>query len=286
MKRVATSVPSQTISKRGREAMDVDSPGSGMMTNKGQDFKISAEVVDSGGLVLMWRVEINLEIMSYSRNHIDSRIKGEADDRVWRFIGVYEEPETGKRKHTWELLRWLGSQNDLPWFCIGNFNEILSVDEKWGGSQFTWSRGIRENAIFERLDRGFGTESWSELFPASVEKHIVSTYSDHCPLLFEFMKEGIKSVKRKRHFRFENWWIPYDSCKQIIEQGWGSNEAHNVADIVEKLKHCGEALDVWNNTHVEIYNNVLKKMSRSFKSTGRKLLATIMRRHLRNVILN
>ena len=39
-------------------------------------------------------------------------------------------PEKLKCIETWNLMRLLHQQVTLPWICIGNFNETLSMNEK------------------------------------------------------------------------------------------------------------------------------------------------------------
>lgn len=85
------------------------------------------------GFALLWSREIDLEIMSYTKNHIDVVIKETNSDFKWRFNGFYGHPETHKRCESWNLLAFLNSQYHLPWLCLGDFNEILSMDEKFGG---------------------------------------------------------------------------------------------------------------------------------------------------------
>lgn len=78
---------------------------------------------------------------------------------------------------------------------IGDFNVILSPNEKYGGlslgkrcshfgdfmedmdlhdlgfkgSPFTWHRGN----LFERLDRALGNEAWVKTFPDSLVSHLL-----------------------------------------------------------------------------------------------------------------
>lgn len=69
----------------------------------------------SGGLAMLWENSIDLTIKSYSSHHIDAWIK--SDGVVWRWIGFYGHWDSAKRHESWDLLRCLGRQNNLPWVC-------------------------------------------------------------------------------------------------------------------------------------------------------------------------
>ena len=86
-----------------------------------------------GGLALLWSNDINLEIKSYSDHQIGAVITESGNGFLWRFIGFYEHPETHLREDSWKLFSFLNRQFNLPWFCCGDFNEILSMNEKAGG---------------------------------------------------------------------------------------------------------------------------------------------------------
>lgn len=43
-------------------------------------------------------------------------------------------PDSSKREECWMLLKSLGHGNSLPWLTIGDFNEIVGMSEKEGGS--------------------------------------------------------------------------------------------------------------------------------------------------------
>jgi hypothetical protein len=55
----------------------------------------------------------------------------------WRVTGIYGEPQSELKYKTWEKLVWLKDQDDeqLPWLCLGDFNEILFHHEKEGESR-------------------------------------------------------------------------------------------------------------------------------------------------------
>ena len=89
----------------------------------------------SGGLALLWSSDMNLEIENYSNFHIDAIITEPENGFSWRYTGFYGYPETHLREESWKLISFLNSQYCLSWFCCGDFNEILSMNEKAGGAQ-------------------------------------------------------------------------------------------------------------------------------------------------------
>ncbi|KAL0408323.1 UNVERIFIED_CONTAM: hypothetical protein Sradi_1766700 [Sesamum radiatum] len=68
----------------------------------------------SGGLLLLWRKDVEVWLQSFSVNHIDATIKYVDCHEIWRFTGFYGNPETSKREETWELLRRLAQGSIRP----------------------------------------------------------------------------------------------------------------------------------------------------------------------------
>lgn len=101
---------------------------------------------NSGGLMLLWKAEIDVHIMSYSVGHIDAIIK--EHDRNWRFTGVYGHPVTERRSESWTLIKRLHSISNLPWIFGGDF-KITSESEKEGGAD---RRHSEMNNFKEMLD--------------------------------------------------------------------------------------------------------------------------------------
>ena len=99
--------------------------------NFGNMYVVS-EVNQGGGLVLLWRVDVQLRVVSSSLNHVDAIIN-EGRDNTWRFTGFYGAPKTSNSHISWNLLQSLNAQFNFPWLCAGDFNEILKSHEKMGG---------------------------------------------------------------------------------------------------------------------------------------------------------
>jgi hypothetical protein len=80
--------------------------------------------------VAVW--PFSLEKVWKGRYHIDVDVVGESGNK-WRFTGIYGESKAGLKDKTWRLICTLSSQLDLPWLCMGDFNEVLFSHEKEGG---------------------------------------------------------------------------------------------------------------------------------------------------------
>ena len=87
-----------------------------------------------GGLALLWTSEILVQFQSCDKLHIDVLILDHSTrEAKWRFMGFYGEARREQRHRSWECLRYLKDQSDLPWLCVGDFNECLEAQEQIGG---------------------------------------------------------------------------------------------------------------------------------------------------------
>lgn len=85
----------------------------------------------SGGLAIYWNDDLLLELIHYSQYHIDMIVKKNGEE-PWRLTNIYGEATVSERQKTWDLLRFLRSESELPWVCIGDYNEVLSPEEHFG----------------------------------------------------------------------------------------------------------------------------------------------------------
>jgi hypothetical protein len=83
---------------------------------------------------MYWKTYVNLELIHYSQYHIDM-IVTEGSSEKWRLTSIYGEAQTNERQKMWDLLKFLRSESDLPWVCIGDYNEVLHVEEHDGVGQ-------------------------------------------------------------------------------------------------------------------------------------------------------
>lgn len=88
-------------------------------------------VARSSRLALLWKATSTVNLLQFATNFIDAKVEV-PDLGKWRLIGFYGYPVSSRRKKSWDLLRLLATSSSLPWLCIGDFNDLLAVNEKRG----------------------------------------------------------------------------------------------------------------------------------------------------------
>ena len=231
-----------------------------------------------GGLALFWKIDSNVDVQSFSDRHIDAIIDHGVDD-TWRFTGFYGDLDTASRENSWSLLRTLHNRFNLPWLCIGDFNEILLADKKqgWLDRLERQMQGFREALDYCRLrDLGFNRYpftwcnkrpywkpfTWILRFLSSQIHHLEAFHSDHKPILLSTYSKFKCFYKKGRPFRFESMWIKYNSCEGIIKDSWGTGPTSPLVwDFSSKISTCQENLKLWNrSTFGHVCNTLAKKL--------------------------
>lgn len=87
-----------------------------------------------GGLILFWKENIQLKILSYSENHIGGTVMDEVDNHDWYFNSIYGHSEELIKRNTWKLIQDLVSRGGDRVLCCGDLNDIIFEQEKVGGN--------------------------------------------------------------------------------------------------------------------------------------------------------
>ncbi|KAH1089443.1 hypothetical protein J1N35_016700 [Gossypium stocksii] len=78
-------------------------------------------------------------------NSIDLLVDG-LNDAKWKLTGFNGFLEASRKRASWDLFRSLAQLNTLPRVCICDFNNLLSITDKWGGTEYPprWYEEFRE----------------------------------------------------------------------------------------------------------------------------------------------
>ncbi|KAK2647852.1 hypothetical protein Ddye_015341 [Dipteronia dyeriana] len=212
-------------------------------------------------------------VLSSSAGHIDIRFSME-DGFGWRFTGFYGESNPSKIAASWSLLRRLRDVDTLPWVCVGDFNELLSMSDKVGGSdksfssmnqfrqavddcnlidlgysgpRLTWNnkRDGKWN-IQERLDRYLPTNQWRDKFWNASVFHLGFNSSDHRPILLNCTPVFPFSFGKDRSFKFEPFCLKEADYHSTVVEAWNKYKGSNhLANLASKLRGCASSLRGW-----------------------------------------
>lgn len=144
----------------------------------------------AGGLLLLWKNSINLQLILSTDFIINCLISTNHDgtDIPWQCTFVYGPTLPSLKGLFWDDLNRIGEAFESPWFLVGDFNSVLDQRDKIGGNPvasssrdgfrnmvdanglidlgfvgytFTWNNRRASKAnIQERLDRGFANGDW------------------------------------------------------------------------------------------------------------------------------
>ncbi|KAH7846917.1 hypothetical protein Vadar_019661 [Vaccinium darrowii] len=205
-----------------------------------------------------------------------------------RVTGIYASTDYYERKDLWQRLSVKLIADSEPWSMVGDFNCILSNEEKDGGQDketwelndfrnfidnndlidigfvgfpFTWNNKRHGWAnIRQRLDRAIVNPQWRMKFPNGTLLHLPPGGSDHCPVLVRF--EGPHSYKISR-FIFYPRWAAKEACGRIVSECWSRNiRGSRWFRIQQKIKMCRQKLRHWrasNNLNSRSKMNDLKE---------------------------
>ena len=200
-----------------------------------------------GGLALLWKEEVTLDVINFIDNHILAKIV-EKDGFVWYLTRFYGWPKANEKRKSWALLAHLKSFVEGPWCFIGNFNAILHASKKksvhapyhnqmedfqlalenceltnlgFTRHKFTWTnRRTGSTHTKQQLDRVVADKDWIEKFSTSSVSHLFSHASDHIPILLRTMNDKRLRGRRATGFRFEENWLMWDDCEEVVHEAW------------------------------------------------------------------
>nr|XP_027090317.1 uncharacterized protein LOC113711350 [Coffea arabica] len=228
----------------------------------------------AGGLALFWNAEITLGNVYGTDWYIAAEVVDENNNDHWWMVGIYASTEESIRKQQWKEIEEKKREWGDKWILVGDFNDICSNGEKWGGREraegsfrefnrfisenelvdigyegapWTWSNTWEgQGAIKERLDRCLGSVGWVQQYEKAICEHVEKEASDHSLLLLDF-SPAQKRVKRR--FFFDQRWAKDNSSEVVVKNAWGKDQhGSRMFKVVRRIKECRLALIDWHRT--------------------------------------
>ncbi|KAL0923914.1 hypothetical protein M5K25_004701 [Dendrobium thyrsiflorum] len=195
----------------------------------------------SGDILVAWnRSLVSFDVVVHSSQVVVGRLFSQSLG-CWNVATVYGSKLCLERSSLWDLLVEC-VVGDVPSIMGGDFNCILSKEDKKWGKRFKLSKGPREmrrfmtnndfhdvgivgptytwcnnkegtSRIWERLDRCLMNSAALLLIPFAKIRHLARVASDHCPIVLKM--EEKQYIKAKK-IRFEDTWRSYPAFWNIV----------------------------------------------------------------------
>ncbi|OMP05267.1 reverse transcriptase [Corchorus capsularis] len=262
----------------------------------------------AGGLWMLWNREDVSQTFPIGEQAIHAEIQVTHLNSTfnWFISGIYASPKLAKRKLLWDELSTLSSSINMPWSIIGDFNDVIAADEKFGGNpinlyrsrlyrecmndchmidlgyigaKFTWVNGNYNGILIrQRIDRAWGNDSFNLLFPDAKVFHLPRTSSDHNPILLELMPSAAGPINKP--FRFEWCWFRHPDFKEFVHSLWHNfreNLASTITNFAISVKKWN--VDVFGNVHIKKKNLTarLKGIERSLSINHNQFLVNLQK---------
>ena len=181
----------------------------------------------SGGLFLGWMPNLKVNIQHGSKNLIYVDLADTSGNPL-SISFIYGHPNLAKREEVWVELKSVRSISHRNWLCIGDFNQLLSREDKFGfknsriegaeafrqtlfklelceleatGQKYTWMNEYEDDSfIMERLDRAFASVEWINSHPHYALRNQPILRSDHGSIVLDF---ELRQPSRKRPFKLQ-----------------------------------------------------------------------------------
>ncbi|XP_071939977.1 uncharacterized protein [Coffea arabica] len=193
----------------------------------------------AGGLALFWKEGVVLLEVQGSDWYIAAKVVDNETNDSWWFVGVYASTEGRVRKHQWDFIEEKKREWGEKWAVMGDFNDICSNGEKWGGNERSegslrdFKGFISEN---ELVDIGFVGVPWTWCNTwegeGEVKERPLPTNGGHKTAT----KDWEETLKDK-------------ATVPVIRTAWGKEqEGSRMYKVTRKIRECRVALIEWNRT--------------------------------------
>ncbi|XP_020255421.1 uncharacterized protein LOC109832477 [Asparagus officinalis] len=237
---------------------------------------------------IMWNPNIlDIQVNKISDQSITCKVQS-LDERMKCVItSIYGLNQMQARKDLWLELKMLQlSTINEPWLLCGDFNTVISNDEKFGGSIlseadtkdfrdcikdcnlnhlkttgcfYTWNnKQDQDSRVWSRLDMALVNDAWIHLYTSSQVEFLLPRFSDHFPALVYFYDE---CPGGKKPFKFFNMWTKHDSFLLVVTTIWQTKiDEYKMYSVCMKLKQLRGALKDINKKH---YYNISEQVQRA-----------------------
>lgn len=135
----------------------------------------------TGGLwVLLDSVQVEILELASMEQEIHVLVKELSSNNSWLLFAIYACPRYPERKLLWENLSTIATSHSFPWILVGDFNKVLTGEDKLGGRAINIHRALKFKECLDKcrmIDLGFAglRYTWSNRRPLT---HLIQEQFD------------------------------------------------------------------------------------------------------------
>ncbi|XP_074314268.1 uncharacterized protein LOC141649477 [Silene latifolia] len=227
-----------------------------------------------GRIWILWQVhEWDIDFMEYDAQYIHMTVLHKSTNKRFHVTMVYAFNGSTERQSLWANLSRLANNISGPWAIGGDFNCVLTEDERVGGSfsrqdeedfrqclhqyevidspamgaLYTWNnKQCPADRVYSRLDRFLVNQEWLDEFPLLYAHFLPKGIFDHTPCV---VQDNLTNEKRARPFKYFNMWSLASNFKEIVQVGWNCMQTGTkMYELARKLKNLKQGLKQLNKT--------------------------------------
>ncbi|XP_058756104.1 uncharacterized protein LOC131629335 [Vicia villosa] len=239
---------------------------------------------DSNGRIwVIWNDGlVDFRVINSSSQHIHCGIYDtHGSFRFW-LTAIYAHNQLELRRRLWNNIERIHSSQKGPWCVIGDYNNVLTVQDRIGGNLvteneyedlhnmmnitglremdssgdfFTWFNNQSRNPIYSRIDRILVNVDWFQQHTDATLHILPSNISDHA-LLHLYVQ---KNKPQSRIFRFSNHFTEIEGYDDIVRVSWRKSARGRPLTILWfKLQRLKYALRTLNKPATDVKRNLVK----------------------------
>ena len=195
--------------------------------------------ISNGRIWVAWKPSLyKVSVKEQSDQFIHCSVSQLLTSKHFHITFIYGHNHEPQRQPMWTALHRISTSIQGAWCILGDFNAILSKDDRIGGDTvsdhdiqelsnfmedcevlempstgpfFSWTN----KTIWSRIDRVFINILWHEVFDYTIAKYLPQGLSDHTPILVHFHT----SPKPPHQFQFCDMWSSHQDFQDIVLSG-------------------------------------------------------------------
>ncbi|KAA3460904.1 reverse transcriptase [Gossypium australe] len=179
----------------------------------------------------------------------------------------HPHPNTSKQKLLWDGLKSAMPSQLIPWFLMGDFNAILSPEDKRSPCTVGKRCGLFGNfggGTCVKLDLALANDAWMTSFPQCLVTHLPRIKFDHRPLLLSARLD--LNLAKGRPLRFLAGWTKHNNFSTFVKERWNfeGNMANSLITFTSYFKD-------WNKDVYRFLSSYKRQLMRALNNTQKAL---------------